>query len=95
MANDSKSATRGDVKEIVNEIVQQATDAILKGMDNIAAELHQDHIQLKERIDQRIDTLEAKVDSGFAHTKDQIDGLKADLSDTHFVLFCEEASIQV
>jgi hypothetical protein len=56
---------------VTRGMLDDAVDAILKGMENMFAER-----------DQRFDNLEAKMDQSNSELKDEINGLKADLSDT-------------
>jgi hypothetical protein len=77
MADDnSKPATRGDVRKIVSEIVIDATHKILEGVERLL-ENHATKDDLS-RVERKIDKLEVEV----RHVKDVTEGLKADLSVT-------------
>lgn len=73
-------ATREDVEEIS----LQTADAILEGQAPIYERLDKIEAKLVEH-DQRFEKLEAgqvRLEVGQVHLKDEIQGLKADLSDT-------------
>lgn len=62
--------------EIVNRVtLNEAVDAILEGMNNMVEDL-------KSEMNTRFDNLEAKVNQTKNELKDDVDGLKADLSTT-------------
>ena len=77
-SNDDKTATIGDVREIVSTAVIEATDAVLKGMDDLVGQSRREMGEFRKEVNSRFDKLEL----GQSHHSDEIKGLKADLSDT-------------
>ena len=66
--------TKVDPNELVNRgTLNEAVEAILEGMNNMV-------VGLKSEMNTRFDNLEAKVNQTKNELKDDIDGLKADLS---------------
>ncbi|HWA51739.1 MAG TPA: DUF2730 family protein [Patescibacteria group bacterium] len=67
-------ATKDDVREIVTDIVQQATDAIVTGMQKMF-----DNVPTKEefkKLENKVDTLTVEVH----YIKDEIKNINADIS---------------
>ena len=76
-----------DDKEVVTKtMLNEAVDAILEGMGKLVDEVRSDTKtglqSLQNEMGNRFDNLEAKVTSNHNELKDEIDGLKADLSTT-------------
>lgn len=63
---------RKDMRSIANEVVGDAADKILQGMDQLFAEQNERLARMDERL--------AKVEVGLSHVRDEVKGLKADLS---------------
>ena len=70
-------ARKNSTKEIF-EIISEATDTILKGIDIMFSELKDDFANKFKKVDERFDKLEAEV----AFIKKDIKNLSADLSTT-------------
>ena len=70
----NEPATRG--------MLDESVQAILEGMDRMAEGFRNQVNTRFENVDTRFDNLEAKIDLTRKEFKDEIDGLKADLSDT-------------
>ena len=78
--DDLKSfVTKKDVKEIVTEIVIDASHAILSGVQKMFDEHNKENKRDFKNLETRLET---KIDNVEKHLKDDIGGLKADLSDT-------------
>jgi hypothetical protein len=76
-----------DDKEVVTKtVLNEAVDAILGGMGKLVDEVRSDTKvgieSLQSEMNSRFDNLEAKVSQTKLELKDEIDGLKADLSGT-------------
>lgn len=65
-------------EEKVHKMIFEAVDAVLAGVENMGFAKKED----LERLEKKVDFLNDKVESHYADHKDQIDGLKADLSMT-------------
>jgi archaellum component FlaC len=71
--------TKGGGKEFVTrEVLDEAVETILNGMNRLLAGSSQ---ETNSRLDKMVDSLKS-VKTELAHVKDEINGLKADLSDT-------------
>ena len=72
-------------KPVTMKDLDESVQAILAGTEGLFNELRREMIAGFRRIDKRfrgIDHSMNKLEVGQSHLKDQIDGLKADLSDT-------------
>jgi hypothetical protein len=74
--NDNQPATKNEVREIVMD----ASEAILKGIERIL-ESYPSRDEMAARLD-RIESRLDRVDTTLSHVRDEIKGLKADLSVT-------------
>ncbi|MCI0558947.1 MAG: hypothetical protein MN733_10660 [Nitrososphaera sp.] len=63
---------------VTRGMLNEAVDAILKGMDKIAGELRSEIRETRSELKGEVQELKVEV----RYLKDDIDGLKADLSDT-------------
>lgn len=75
-------ANGSDNEFVTTNMLNEAVDAILEGMGKMFGELKSDMGQMGRDINSRLDNLEAKVTQTTIELKDEIDGLKADLSAT-------------
>lgn len=70
-------------KEPVNRgMLDEAVQAILEGMDRMVGGLRSEMNSQFEKVDENIRNIEAKVDQTKKELKDEVGGLKAELSDT-------------
>ena len=70
---------------VTRKMLSQAVDAILKGMDKLVGDLKSEMNLRFKSVDARFDKVEDRLDdlkSGQRWLKDDIGGLKAELSDT-------------
>ena len=67
---------------VTGGMLDEAVQAILEGMDGMVEGFRNEVMERFENVDNRFDNLEAKIDLTRNEVKDEIDGLKADLSDT-------------
>ena len=67
---------------VTRGMLDEAVQAILEGMDGMVEGFRNEVNQHFEKVDNRFDNLGAKIDLTRKEFKDEIDGLKADLSDT-------------
>lgn len=67
---------------VTKNLLDEAVDAILEGMNKMIGGSRTEMKAGFDAVDSRFDKLEAKVDSNHGEVKDEIDGLKAELSDT-------------
>jgi hypothetical protein len=71
--------TKTDPNEPVTRgILDEAVEAILKGMDKMVRRLGSEMNSRFEEVDERLKKIEIEL----THVKDTVNGLKADLSDT-------------
>lgn len=71
-------AKRDQNDPVTKAMLDEAVDAILKGMDKMAGSLRSEMNSRFEGVNGRLDKLETEV----SHVKDEINGLKGELSDT-------------
>lgn len=83
-------ANGSDNEFVTKTMLNEAVDAILEGMGKMFGELKSDMGQMGRHINSRLDNLEAEVTQTTIELKDEIDGLKADLSATAFPTDLEE-----
>ncbi len=72
-------------KPVTMKDLDEFVQAILAGTEGLFNELRREMIAGFQRVDKRFRSIEhnlKKLEVGQSHLKDQIDGLKADLSDT-------------
>ena len=67
---------------IVRKDLDDAVSAILEGMDNMFKDPDNPMNKRLDGVEYRLSELETKVDNHYKWLKDDISGLKADLSDT-------------
>ena len=80
MNDDEKPATRGDVKEIVTEVV---TAVVTKSQKEILGAVGDQFITLSDDIEERFDSLDvttARIENKLDATADKVDGHTADIS---------------
>jgi hypothetical protein len=75
-------ANGSDNDYVTKSTLNEAIDAILEGMGKMFGEMRSDMGQMGRDINSRFDLLEAKINQTKNELKDEIDGLKADLSTT-------------
>jgi hypothetical protein len=74
--------TKSDSNQPVTRgMLDEAVQATLEGMDRIVERFRNEVNTRFENVDNRFDNLEAKIDLTRKEFKDEVDGLKADLSD--------------
>ena len=67
---------------ITRKILDEAVEAILNGVDRLVNGLRAEVKSGFAKVDERFVSLDAKIDQTKYELTDEIDGLKADLSDT-------------
>lgn len=72
------------LEERIQKMILEATDAVLMGVENMIRPLatKEELLNLEKKLEVKIENLEHKVDSNYSAHKNQIDGLKAELSKT-------------
>jgi len=67
---------------VVRKDLDEAVETILEGMDNLLNDPESEMQKKFKNVDNRFDLLETKINNVERHLKDEIGGLKADLSNT-------------